>query len=292
MLHNARGRGEWLDCLEAQRVISGGRQLENHRGVLHYEVNGQGPCVVLCHAMATDASLWSSAVRALEESFKVVAFDLRGHGRSSAARDNDYSFEAMARDVLDLLDHLGVSQASVVGISVGGEVAQVFAATYPERVQKLLLCSTACVTTPARAMIWRDRIAEVESRGLAAIASSSVVRWFSPSFRARNADVVERFRDRLAAMDPHVYGAIARTIQQMDLRALIGGLKCNTLVVCGDADGNTGPEVASVIVENITGSEFTVIEGVAHFPNLEAPEIFERLMLDWLSTPPAHPSRP
>jgi 3-oxoadipate enol-lactonase len=139
------------------------------------------------------------------------------------------------------------------------------------------------VTEPARARVWEKRIQQIESLGMDSVASASVRRWFTPAFYAAHPDTMEEFRQRLAHIAPQVYVAIARTIQQMDLRASIRSLSCRTLVLCGDQDSNTGPLSAATIVANIQGGELRVFEGVSHFPNLEAPELFNLLLEKWLS---------
>jgi 3-oxoadipate enol-lactonase len=260
------------------------RYLQDRRGRLHYQTYGNGPCIVLCHALGTALDVWSDLVEPLSESFTVVNFDLRGHGRSAPATDEDYSFEAMAADVRRLLQQIGVQSTAVVGISVGGEVAQVFAAQYPELTRSLVLCSTACVTGEERAALWQRRIEEIEATGITSIASASVSRWFTQAFRTQHTATVEMFRTRVAEMDPRVYISMARTIQQMDLRPRIRGLSCPTLVICGDEDANTGPEAAWTLVENIPKAELSVVQGAAHFPNLEAPERFNPLVLEWLAS--------
>jgi 3-oxoadipate enol-lactonase len=225
-------------------------------------------------------------VEALKKSFTVIAFDLPGHGRSPVANDGDYSFESMSQDIVSLLNHVGVPRASVVGISIGGEIAQVFAAKFPERVDKLVLCSTACYTSPQRAAVWQERIAAVADGGMSEIASGAADRWFTPQYRAANPHVVDNVRRRLTALDPDVYTGLARTIQKMDLRPLLRKLNCSTLVICGDQDGNTGPDVAAMIAQCIPGAKLAVLAGVGHFPNLEAPASFERLLLDALTASP------
>lgn len=258
--------------------------LEDARGRLYYEVAGAGPWVMLCHALGTDSSIWSTLVTVLRQSFTVVSFDLRGHGRSPAPRDEDYSFAAMAGDARALLNHLGCGQVTLIGLSVGGEVAQVFATQYPELTDNVILCSTACVTGEDRAELWERRIAEVllDDRGMKSIASASVLRWFTPRFRSEHAATVQEFRNRLTELSPTVYVSMARTIQQMDLRPQIRDLNCPVLVICGAEDANTGPDAARTIVDNILSAELFVIPDTAHFPHLEAPERFHALVLDWL----------
>lgn len=284
----AQARGDWkssgptLATTLSAGVSAQSQYLEDARGRIHYRVCGNGPVVVLCHALGTHLGIWTDLVAPLSRLFSVITFDLRGHGRSAPAADEDYSFEAMAADVRDLLQRAGARSAAVVGISVGGEVAQVFAAQYPELTRSLVLCSTACVTGAERAALWQRRIDEIEATGMSAVAATSVERWFTEQFRASHATKVEAFRRSLAEMPPRVYVSMARTIQRMDLRPRIRGLICPTLIICGDGDANTGPEAAQVMVRNIPGAELGIIRGGAHFPNLEAPERFNSLVLEWL----------
>ena len=257
-------------------------EFHNPRGTLYYRRAGRGPCVILCHALGTDSTLWAHAVRALSRTYTVITYDLRGHGNSPPAADHDYSFEAMADDVRELLEHQRLERVSVVGISVGGEVAQMFAARHAHLVQRLVLCSTACVTEPARAGLWEQRISAVASEGMQFIAAMSTERWFTARFRKRHPHIVEGYRRRLSRLHPEVYVAMARTIQRMDLRPAIRIVSCPTLVVYGNEDHNTGAAAAATIAQNITGARVSEISATAHFPNLEAPRRFNRTLLEWL----------
>jgi 3-oxoadipate enol-lactonase len=261
-------------------------QLSNERGTLAYEISGHGESVVFCHALATDRRIWESQAAALSPTFTALTYDLRGHGQSALAADGHYSFESMASDVVALMDHLGIERASVVGISVGGEIAQMMAAQYPDRIHKLLLASTACHTAEARAALWATRIAAAETGGMTPMAASSVPRWFSKAFRMRQPDLVAAWQQRIAATATEAYVGIARTIQSMDLRPLISALSCSTHIVCGSEDENTGPVVAAGLAALIPRATMDVIQGAGHFPNIEAPLEFTRWLLDRLSDAP------
>jgi 3-oxoadipate enol-lactonase len=257
---------------------------DSTRGRLAYQTSGDGECVVFCHALGTDRTLWKDQVEALNTRFTSLAFDMRGHGQSSPALDMDYSFESMAADVISLLDHLGIGCASIVGISVGGEVAQWLAATYPGRVARLFLSSTACFTDRARAALWESRISEADTMGMEPMASSAASRWFSDGFRKSHPDIVEDWRRKIATTSVRAYAGIARAIQSMDLRQMIGAISCPTWIVCGEQDGNTGPAAASTIADCIPGARMHVIDSAGHLPNLEKPAEFNDHLLRWLST--------
>jgi 3-oxoadipate enol-lactonase len=257
--------------------------LHDARGSLAYESAGQGDCVVLCHALGTDRNLWRNQFVALTLRGRVLSFDMRGHGDSLPALDADYSFKSLAADVISLMDHCGIASASLVGISVGGEMAQWVAANHPDRVKRLLLASTACFTTDARAKLWDVRIKDVLATGMEPTAAAAVRRWFSDEFRSRYPELVRAWERKIAATSVAAYAGIATAIQSMDLRPKIRGIACPTYVVCGDQDENTGPAVAATIADCIRGAELHIISGAGHFPNLERSVEFNDLLLRWLS---------
>jgi 3-oxoadipate enol-lactonase len=255
--------------------------LQDPRGLLlrpdcniAYRSAGEGKSLVFCHALASRQELWDRQRQALTEKFRMVSFDLRGHGDSSLPGNGDYSFESQADDVVALMDHLNISSASLVGISVGGEVAQVAAARHPRRFDRLILVSTACHTEPVRASLWEARIQEAGRLGMPGIAAATAARWFSEGFAAANPDVVEWCRRCVASTKPESYIGLARVIQVMDLRPKLGMIACPTMILCGGQDHNTGPKTAQVLADLIPGSRLAIFESSGHFPNIEAADDF------------------
>ena len=217
-----------------------------------------------------------------EGAWRILAPDMRGHGDSDPVADGDYSFETLAADVVNVLDGLAVDRFGVVGISVGGEIAQVLAALYPHRVYKLLLSNTACLTTPARAEIWNSRIALAESKGMREISEESVARWFTPSFHQEHPEIVEFWKEAVARTSVPGYVGIARTIQRMDLAPILGRIKCPTLILSGELDSATGPRTCEEIARAIPGSIHRSIPGAGHLWNLESPEQFYDEVRRWI----------
>lgn len=255
--------------------------MQEHRGMLlssecgiAYRVVGHGKALIFCHALATRQNIWDRQRAALSSKFGIVSFDLRGHGESTVPGNGDYSFESQAHDVIALMDHLNIARAVLVGISVGGEVAQVAAARYPNRFERLILSSTACHTNPARAATWESRIQEASRLGMPGIAATTVSRWFSEAFALENPDVVEWCRQFVLATPLDSYIGLARVIQTMDLRLESAKIGCPTMILCGDQDHNTGPETARSLAHLIPGSQLKIFEGSGHFPNIEVPQQF------------------
>ena len=252
------------------------------RDDIAYQLTRGGKWLVFCHALATRQELWSRQRAALSREFGVLTFDLRGHGESPPPRNGDYSFESQADDVVGLMDRLDIPSATLVGISVGGEIAQVAAARHPRRFDRLILSSTACYTDPARAALWEMRIREAERVGMPGIAAATASRWFSESFASTAPEVIAWCRECVATTRLDSYVGIARVIQQMDLRPLLGTISCPTLVLCGDQDHNTGPETARALAQLIPNSRLAILAGSGHFPNIEVPEQFNRAVAEFM----------
>lgn len=247
-----------------------------------YAFGGRGPTVLFLHALGTDHSLWEAQAKSICSRRQWLAPDMRGHGATPPSGAEALSFERLANDLIVLFDRHAISKASVVGISVGGEIAQVLAALHPDRVERLLLVSTACVTRPDRAALWGERIAEAHANGMQAVAERAVRRWFTSSFQREHPEVVASWQSIVANTSLEGYVGIARTIQHMDLRPMLPKIACPTLVLSGDLDGATGPATGEEIGSLIPGAQHRVIEGAGHLWNLELPARFNAELARWL----------
>ena len=191
------------------------------------------------------------------------------------------------------MDRLRVDRASFCGLSLGGMVGLRLAADHPERVDRLVVCSTSAYLDAAG--FWHDRADIVRRTGLEGVAEVVVDRWFTPAFARTHADVVERARDMIRATDPDSYARFAELLAELDLRDAIGKIRAPTLVVAGAEDAAIPPRHADVIAGAIDGASSVRIDDAAHLPNLERPEVFTDLLLGHLAgelresgaTPPA-----
>jgi 3-oxoadipate enol-lactonase len=174
-------------------------------------------------------------------------------------------------DVVELLDHLGVSRAHYVGLSLGGMVGMWLAIHAPQRVDRLaLLCTGACLP-PAQG--WYDRAATVRNDGLAPIADAVLARWFTPAFTD-----VDTYRQMLLGIPAEGYASCAEAIGAFDMRSALGAIHAPTLVIAGEDDPATPPPIGRAIADAVPGATFVVVPGAAHLANVERADLVTELL--------------
>lgn len=234
--------------------------------------NPGGPPLVFSNSLGTDHTMWDGHLAALGDSFRLVRYDTRGHGRSGVPAE-PASLARLGNDLVALLDHLGLARAHVCGVSLGGVTAQWLAVTHPERVDRLVLSNTGARVGSVAS--WQARIDAVGAGGLAAIEALVLGRFFSPAFTAAQPATVERFRATLLATDPAGYTVCCAALREADLRPAVATIATPTLIVAGELDESTRPALAEELHRAIAGSELLVLAGAAHLANVEAPELFD-----------------
>jgi 3-oxoadipate enol-lactonase len=220
--------------------------------------------------------MWEPQVAPLSERFRVIRWDMRGHGRSPVP-PGPYDLADMGADALALLDRLGAGRAHAAGVSLGGMTSMWLAVNAPERVDRLVPCFTSARLGPPE--MWRDRAALVRAGGMEAVPSSVPERWLTPE---GDPGLAARLRAMLAAQPPDGYAECCGAIERMDLRSALPRVTAPTLVVAGEQDQATPPEHAELIASLIPGARLEVLPGAAHLGNLERPEAFTALLLDFL----------
>jgi len=252
---------------------------------LAYQESGQRerPTLVFSNSLGTDMRMWAAQAEALGMAFRIVCYDTRGHGQSGVPT-GPTTLERLGRDVLALLDHLGVGRAHICGLSLGGLTAQWLALTHPERVERLVLANTAARIGSIE--LWDARIAAVRADGMAAISAAAMERFFSPHFRAARPDIVASFRAMLEATDPGGYTAACAALRNADLRPQLRSIVAPTLVIAGSLDAATPPQQAEELHAGIPKSRLALIDGAAHLSNVEQPEAFGALLERFLGDGP------
>lgn len=247
---------------------------------MHVRVEGPAaaPPLLLLHSLGTDLRVWDPQAEVLARSFRVIRPDLRGHGLTDVP-PGPYSIGGMARDVLALLDALGLARVHVAGLSIGGMVAQALAAEAPGRVASLVLCDTAMAIPPPQ--LWLDRAATVRARGMAAIADAVLARWVTPGFA--QAPEARGLRAMLLRTAPEGYAGAAEAIAVADLTGATSRLRIPTLVLVGEHDEATPRASAEALRDAIAGAELTPIPDAAHIPTVERPEAVTEAILHFLS---------
>jgi 3-oxoadipate enol-lactonase len=243
--------------------------------------NPKRPVVVLSHALATSMDIWDYQLPLLAQRFRVLRYDLRGHGRS-AAPGSSYTFEELASDVAALLDHLEIARAAFVGLSIGGMVGQVFALRYPEKLSGLVLCSTGSRTEPQAKTIIEDRILKIRADGLNSQLGATLTRWFSAKFIEEAPATMAWVSDLILATSVDGYTGCARAIQNLDLTDALSQIQVKTLIVPGEFDLAFPEKISRVINQKIPNSDLVLLKGAAHLGNVEQAHLFNEILLGFL----------
>jgi 3-oxoadipate enol-lactonase/4-carboxymuconolactone decarboxylase len=248
---------------------------------VHHLVEGpeQAPVLVLSGSLGSTLEMWDPQMAALTQHFRVVRYDLRGHGRSPVP-PGPYEIADLGADLIALLDRLGVARAHLCGLSLGGMLSLWTAAHHPERVDRLVVCCTSALLGPPE--MWIERAAAVATRGTGAVADIVLSRWFTPALHRRDAALVARMRAMLFATPAAGYAACCGAIQRMDLRADLAAIRAPTLAIAGAEDPSTPPAHLSRIADAIAGCHLVVVDGAAHLVNVEQPEWTTTLILSHL----------
>jgi 3-oxoadipate enol-lactonase len=231
------------------------------------------PVVILANPIGTTRAIWDAQVRLLRDDFRLLRFELRGHGEPGARSDappGPYSIAELGTDVLGLMREAGIATAAYCGISLGGMIGLWLAAHAPGRIRSLIVCCTAITPMPSR-QAWLDRAALVRSAGMTAIAEMIPPRWFTPDFIVRQPEAVAAVMDMLLGTDPHGYAGCGEAIADLDLRPALGSIEAPTLVIAGADDVAAPPWQGARTALGIAESRLTVIRGSAHLAPYQTP---------------------
>jgi 3-oxoadipate enol-lactonase len=238
----------------------------------HVQIDGpaDGAPVIFANSLGADLRIWDEVVRPLTGRLRTIRYDMRGHGLTPAP-EPPYSIGHLAEDLEHLIDALQISRATICGISVGGQVALQVAHDRPHQVQGLILCDTSYrIGAPE---MWRQRMAAVIEGGMPAISDAVISRWFSETYRASQPDEAAGYRYMLERSTVAGYTGVCAALRDADLESVARRVRCPTLVLCGDQDQATPPEVNTALADAIPGAHFASIAGAGHLPCVEQPAI-------------------
>ncbi|MEO0915445.1 MAG: 3-oxoadipate enol-lactonase [Pseudomonadota bacterium] len=242
---------------------------------LTYRIDGaeSGPPVVFVNSLGTDYRLWDKLIPLLPAGLRLIRFDKRGHGLSTCP-EPPFTMGALIADLEQLLDHLGVTGAVIVGCSIGGMIAQGLAVKRLDQVRAMVLSNTgAKIGTTG---MWADRIAAVETGGVEALADTILERWFSTKFRAT--PELSAWRAMLTRTPKDGYIGCSAAIANTDFYTTTASLTLPTLAIAGSEDGSTPPDLVRETAALVKGSRFELIRGAGHLPMVEAPERYAEIL--------------
>lgn len=234
---------------------------------------GQGPALVLGHALGVDLRMWDEVADDLARDHLVLRYDHRGQGASDVP-PGPYTMDELVDDAAALIRERDIGPVVYVGLSMGGMVAMGLAVRHPGLVRGIVVANSGAKYPDAARATWAQRIAVVESQGMAAVADGTMERWFTPAFRATRHEVVDRFRHTVLQADPAGYAATCHAIAAVDWLDRLPGVTCPALVIAGALDAGAPPEFAQAIAGRIPGAELQLWDDVAHMSAIEQPARF------------------
>lgn len=249
---------------------------------LHHEISGssEAPVLLMGGSLGTTLRMWDGQLP-LADRVRLVRFDHRGHG-ASPVPPGPYEIADLGRDVLELMDSLGVERASYCGLSIGGMVGMWLGANAPERIDRLVLICTSAHMPPASK--WQERARTVlEARSVEPIADTVIAGWLTPAFAAANPEVRGALRTMLVASPADGYAACCGAIERMDLREELGGIRAPTLVISGSDDQSTPPSEQEQIAARIPNCRHELVGPAAHVAAVEQPDTVNSLIQEHLT---------
>ena len=242
---------------------------------------GSGPALVLLHCLGVDHHFWHFA-NALTDDFTLVSYDLPGHGRT-AVPDGPYTIEDLSAQLGELLARHKIARAHVAGISLGGLIAQHFAASRPDKVDRLVLIDTTPRYTDEMRAMWAERAAAARNAGVKTLVDGLLNIWFTAQSVADDTEAVRYVRTTLRQSSGEGYARACEALAAADLRACAGKISAPTLVICGDDDIPSFLDAARWLAGNIKNARLEWIAKARHASVLERPQAAIEIMRKFLA---------
>jgi len=234
---------------------------------------------LLINSLGTDFRIWDEVAESLKEYGNILLFDKRGHGLSDVVTDTK-GLDDFADDAIALLYYLHINKFIIVGLSVGGMIAQILASRFPKQIEKLILCDTRFKI--GNEEIWNTRIQQVKEQGLPSISTGVMQRWFSTNFHQTQAVKITGYQNMLERTPALGYIQACEAIRDADLAVIAKQIKIPALCVVGSEDKSTTPDEVKNLADLIEGSKYEIIEGSAHIPCVDNPALLSKLIIDFI----------
>ena len=239
--------------------------------------------MVLVHGLGLTRATWDGFVRVLAHSYRVLAYDLCGHGESALPKEKP-SLSVLSGQLANLLDELGIVRAAIVGFSLGGMINRRFAIDHPGRVSALVILNSPHERSPEAQRIVEERAAETGAGGPVATIDSTLERWFTPQFRLDAGDVVAKIRAFVLANDADNYTRHRQVLAHgvIELIRPVPPITAPTLVMTCEHDSGSTPSMSHAIASEIEDAETVIVPGLQHLGLIERPDLFIRPILSFL----------
>jgi len=241
------------------------------------------PWMVLSNSLACTHESWDGQMALLTQTHRVLRYDTRAHGRSSAP-SGPYSMETFVGDVVGLMDHFEIAKADILGLSMGGMTALGVAIHHPDRVNRLICAAARSDSIPPFVDSWNTRIAAIRAAGgMSGVVDFTIERWFTPGFREAHPDAVQMAEQMILACNPEGYIACAEALKGLDYKRSLGSIRAPALFIAGDKDGGAPPAAMREMAALTPGAAFVEISPASHIIIMENPTAFNATVGSWLS---------
>lgn len=249
---------------------------------MYYELDGPAtaPTLVFSNSLGTNLSLWDPQLPVFAKTFRVLRYDSRGHGETSAT-PGEYSVETLGRDVLKLLDALSLQRVNFCGLSIGGMTGMWLAVNAPQRLDRIVLSNTA--PKIGKLAAWNERIKLVREGGTRAIAQPVVEKWFTPEFHSKHQDQIAKTRQMIESTSTDGYVGSCAAVRDFDFWENVPAIRAQTLVIAGTHDQSVTASEAQKLAKQIPGARYIELPA-AHISNVEAASLFTDEVRKFLHT--------
>ncbi|HEY4298011.1 MAG TPA: alpha/beta fold hydrolase [Paraburkholderia sp.] len=244
---------------------------------------GGGPWLTFIHQLGGDLSVWDQLAGYFRDDYTVLRYDVRGHGKTAVSREA-FGVSDLSGDLASLLDALGAPTTHLVGMSMGGMIAQQFALDHPTRIDSLTIADSSSSTPPERRAALDQNAHSARSDGMAALVPTILNRWLTADFQAAHPEAVEPIREVLANTLPEGYAMACAALREFDVRSKLGSMRCPVLTVAGRHDSGTPPAGTQAIADAIEGAQFELLDA-AHLAPIEQAHRFAALLETFLERP-------
>jgi len=252
---------------------------------IHYQDLGdpQKLPIILIHGMTFDHTTWNPQIHVLKKNYRVIAYDMRGHGLSDVG-DGQYTYKMFANDLIDLMDHLGIEKAVLCGLSMGGAVSIRTYEMYPDRIRALILSDTRSEADSNDTKEWReDSIELIKNNKLKTFTNNFLEATFAKDSFKSHPEAVELIRNIMLSSSPRgICGVLLAQAARTDMTHVLPKIKVPTLIMIGENDNFTPLSSSQMMNEKIADSELKIIPKAGHISNLENTLEFNRNLTEFL----------
>ncbi len=251
--------------------------------VINYDVSGppNAPWLILSNSLATNLHMWDGTAADMNDAYRVLRYDQRGHGETEAPPGR-YKFETLVADVIALMDALGIERAHWCGISMGGATGMLAVQKHPDRFNRLAICDTPGMATPAVAEQWEARIANAQKNGMQAELESTINRWFPPETVKANPPHLDILRRMILATPVNGFCGCSAALAEHNFRAGMKTVKNPILYMTGEKDAHNATIMAEMQRE-LPSAKLVILPGAGHISNMDRPAAFTKALREFLA---------